>query len=311
MKEEFKDGKRFRPYHKDRFWIWVADSGDSVFHYGANGLFKGVCKILKDCRGPFVYESWSGTQIYRENAVMTCFCPPCPKDGKDYMIGYKDGNMMNCNYHNLKWVPYHYQNTTKKKEILYMDGDKYEIFSNGTIKCDGQFEDIYDYWYDDDVDLNYITPEPFVYIGRERIKVYKIMRACGYVQGDDADLQNPVILHRDMNYRNFASDNLEWVEKNDPRYLAYQKQISQDLKARDMEMNGNHPRPEGWINSDQIPPSASIDPITGAPINLQIPPFPGWPAPSSSENPPAPFTPPDFSSFGEAPDVGDNPLKPI
>ena len=247
MKEEFLEGKRFRLYHKGRFWIWVADSGDRVFHYGANGFFKKECKILKDCRGPFVYESWCGTQIYLDNAVMTCFCPPRPKDGKDYMIGYKDGNIMNCNYHNLKWVPYHYQNSMKKKEIFYIGGDKYEVFSNGTIKSDGQIDTILDYWYDDDVDLNYITPEPYIDTYYGRVKVNQLMSACGFVQGDDAGLQNPVILHRDMDYMNFASDNLEWIEKDDPRYLAYQTQITQDRQVRDKEMNGDKPRPPQWI----------------------------------------------------------------
>ena len=247
MKEEIIDGKRFRLYHENRFWIWVADSGDRVFQYDATGFIKGVCKILKDCRGPFVYQSWSGTQIYLDNAVMTCFCPPRPKDGKDYMIGYKDGNIMNCNYHNLKWVPYHYQNSTKKKEIFYIGGDKYEVFSNGTIKSDGQIDTILDYWYDDDVDLYYITPEPYIDTYSGRVKVNQLMNACGFVQGDDAGLQNPVILHRDMNYMSFASDNLEWVEKDDPRYLAYQMQITQDRQARDKEMNGDKPRPTQWI----------------------------------------------------------------
>ena len=73
------------------------------------------------------------------------------------------------------------------------------------------------------------------------------MSACGFVQGDDAGLQNPVILHRDMNYMNFASDNLEWIEKDDPRYLAYQTKITQDRQARDKEMNGDKPRPPQWI----------------------------------------------------------------
>ncbi len=241
-------GKRCRQYHEGYNWIWVADTGDFVSRYEKGGRYKGSCRILKDHFGPFVIGKYGG-YIYLEDAVIKCFCPPRP--GKGYMINHKDGNWMNCDYRNLEWAPYHYRNTTVPKVRFYYCEKFLEVFANGEIKVGGQISDVIDYWYDPDVDLHWITPEPYIRVGGglspKRIEVETIMRMCGYVQGDDAPLNNPVILHRDKDWKNFASNNLEWVEADDPRYLDYLEKRKQDMSDREKEMNGNKPRPNGWI----------------------------------------------------------------
>ena len=243
-------GKRCRLYHEGYNWIWVADSGDFVSNYVKGGKYKGSCRIFKDHFGPFVKGKYGG-HIYLEEAVIKCFCPPCPSDGKRYMLNHKDGNWLNCDYRNLEWAPYRYRNTTVPKVRLYYNERFLEVFSSGEVKEGGQTLSVADYWYDSDVDLHWITPGPYIRVGSglspKRVEIEKIMRVCGYIQGDDAPLKNPVILHRDLDWKNFASDNLEWVEADDPRYLDYMDKKKQDMKDREKEMNGNKPRPEGWI----------------------------------------------------------------
>ena len=249
-KEQTIKGKRCRVYSSGYTWIWVADTGDFVSHYEKGGRYKGSCRILKDHCGPFVKGTYGG-MVYLEKAVITCFCPPCPNDGKKYMINHKDGNWMNCHYKNLEWAPYHYRNTTVPKVRLYTGKEFLEVFSDGTIKSDGQEKSVIDYWYDSDMDLHWITPSPYIILGSgihgNRVEVGEIMKKCGYIQGDDADLTNPVILHRDFDYKNYASDNLEWTEADDPRYLDYLEKRHNDMEARSNYMNGDKPRPKGWI----------------------------------------------------------------
>ncbi len=110
------------------------------------------------------------------------------------------------------------------------------------------------------------------------------MAEAGYVQGDDANLVHPVILHIDGDYKNNNSNNLEWVEEYDSRYINYlrkrKRQVLLDEKM--MAFKSKNPWQDEWDIDEQ-----------------------------PEDDQPAPFTPPSFSSFGKAPDVGDNPFKPI
>lgn len=45
---------------------------------------------------------------------------------------------------------------------------------------------------------------------------------------------------------NFASDNLEWVEKDDQRYIDYLEKREKDRKARLKELNGDKQLPPSW-----------------------------------------------------------------
>ena len=245
-KEKTIKGKRCRVYHEDYMWIWVADSGDFVAHYDAGGKYHGSYRILKQHLGPFVVDKY-GNRIFIATAVITCFLPPAPDDGKRYTIGFKDGNRNNCDYRNLQWVEYHYQNTTVPKVRLYVAGEFVEVFSSGTIKVGGQEEHPIDYNYDPDMDLHCAWSVPEVRIDKKRIAVDELMSAAGYVQGDDAGLKKPVILHRDFDYKNFASSNLEWVEDTDPRYLDYCKKREDDRKARARQLDYGKVIPDDWI----------------------------------------------------------------
>ena len=196
--------------------------------------------------GRFILDKY-GNRIFIAMAVITCFCPPMPNDGKRYTIGFKDGNQYNCDYRNLQWVEYHYRNTTVPKVRLYVAGKFIEVFSTGKIKVDGQEESVLDYYFEPDVDAFSAKEAPVVQIEKARIAVDELMEAAGYVQGDDAGLKNPVILHRDLDYKNFASDNLEWVEATDQRYIDYCKKREDDRRARTMELNKGKHVPDDWI----------------------------------------------------------------
>ena len=47
-----------------------------------------------------------------------------------------------------------------------------------------------------------------------------------------------MIIHRDGNYMNFASGNLEWVRQRDPRYKNYIQQKKEARRTRDRMLRG-------------------------------------------------------------------------
>lgn len=63
-----------------------------------------------------------------------------------------------------------------------------------------------------------------------------LMKKAGYVQGDDALLTNPAILHRDMDPLDFSSENLEFVERTDPKYQNYLAVLDKYRAKREAEL---------------------------------------------------------------------------
>lgn len=238
-------GKRCRIYHDGYMWIWIADTGDFAAHYVKGGGYKGSFRILKQHIGPFIVDKY-GNRILIAQAVMAAFGTAAPQDGKRYTIGFKDGNQYNCDYQNLEWVEYHYKHTTLPKVRIYCAGEFVEVHSTGKIKVNGKEETPIDYLFDPDMDLFSARSVLEVNINKRHVKIDELMEAAGYAQGDDAVLEKPVILHRDMNYKNFASDNLEWVEETDPRYLEYCKKREAERQARTAELNKSRNVPDYW-----------------------------------------------------------------
>ena len=64
-----------------------------------------------------------------------------------------------------------------------------------------------------------------------------LMAAAGYVSGERYILGNPRVLHKDFDPMNFDSNNLEWVEAIDPRYIEYQKKVDEWKHQRNMEFH--------------------------------------------------------------------------
>lgn len=243
--EKSINGKRCRIYHEGYTWIWIADTGDFAAHYVKGGGDKGRFRILNQHLGPFIVDKY-GNRILIAQAVMAAFGPAAPLDGKRYTIGFKDGNLYNCDYRNLEWVEYHYKHTTLPKVRIYCDGKFVEVYSTGKIKVDGHEVPPIDYLYDPDMDLFSALSILKVRINKQKVRIEELMDASGYVQGDNAALEKPVILHRDMDYRNFASDNLEWVEETDPRYLEYCKKREAERQGRTAELNEGRNVPDYW-----------------------------------------------------------------
>ena len=242
-------GKRCRWYKAG--FAWVSDDGTLVVVSDKNNKWntsgKKKLPIKIDHDGNKIATHPYGHVIYVARAVIVCFCPPMPSDGKKYMISHKDGNPSNCHYQNLEYVPYHYQHATTDTVKLSGYSTTLEVGKDGSVKMGGKTAKVCDSFYDSDVELEVCSSGPFIYVPQKgslydkRVFIDDLMCEAGYVQGDDADLQYPMILHKDNNYMNCSSDNLEFVEMTDERYKAFLEQRKKDTHEKIVEKNpGKH-----------------------------------------------------------------------
>ena len=189
--------------------------------------------------------------LYIQDIVMDCFGSPKPADGQDWIIAHLDGNMQNDHYKNLGWklrkdaYPYIPAKTDKQVKlahgiIVHIDG---RIYQKGKKLSVGK--EI----YDRDTDLR-IPTEPFVrYEWKNRwkktettrIDVEDAMAAAGYVDGNKLQFKNPVILHRNGDYMDCSSGNLEFCENTDPRYIEYYNKTVDTHNALGRQYNSNWP----------------------------------------------------------------------
>lgn len=230
--------------------IWVSADGIVAGMSDKKGHIKNL-PIKNDSNGKYVIHDWYG-RVDIDKAVITCYCPPAPKDGKSYMINHKDGDIMNCDKSNLSWVPYHYQHASTDKVKTEINGIHYTVCADGTVWRGKSQESFHDNMFDQDMGLEccldkYLSVPRKDSIHSERVDVDDIMKTVGFIQGDDAGMVKPVILHRDNDWSNFASDNLEWVEETDQRYTAYLEQKMKDRRKRSEELNRGRYMPDDWI----------------------------------------------------------------
>lgn len=233
MVKEFNiNGKRVRYYQEGK--IYISDDGTLA----AMPKTKEILPIKTDTNGVvYVKHGW-GHCVVIAKAVITCFCKPRPEDGKKYRIRHKDGNSSNCSYKNLEWEVEHYVHTTSPVKTITIEGTKLDVRNDGTVTLDdGTLLTVSDCIGDSDTDLM-VCIEPHITIPRRSshrgrtVTMDEIMKSAGFVNGDDAVLKDPVILHKDFDRMNFSEDNLEFVEKTDQRYSDYQKKKRKQTNIR-------------------------------------------------------------------------------
>lgn len=229
--------------------IWISSDGEHAF---AN--IKGKISQLKinwKSGEKYVVHPWKWT-IKIAEAVITCYCPPPPKDGKKHIINYKDGNKMNCEKSNLEWIEYHYHHNPDNSAYVNVGKNTIlTIYRDGTIMSGKDKLTCCKSVFDSDTDLEVVI-NPHVYTNADRIFIDELMDKAGYIQGDNANLISPQILHLDNNWLNFDSSNLEWVEESDQRYIQYLEAKYQDMDNLMIEYNrknSNKSVPEFMLKS--------------------------------------------------------------
>ena len=190
--------------------------------------------------------------VYIQDMVMECFGSPKPDDVQDWVITHLDDNMQNDHYENLAWKlrknAYPYIPATTNVQVKMNHG--IVVHRDGRIYQKGKKCSVGHEIYDEDTALR-IPKEPYVryewknHWGRtetSRIDVEDLMATAGYVDGNKLQFKNPVILHRNGDYTDCSSDNLEWTDISDQRYINYHNKMVDTINDLGRKYNnGNWP----------------------------------------------------------------------
>lgn len=238
-KEKVIKGKRCRYYFDG--YIWISDDGTVVAVKSNTGSWKYL--EIKTDGHEEKYVNTGYKIIYVKKAVFTCFCH-CDDHNKT-QIWYKDGNPANLHYTNLvAREPRTYHTTAPSFKLT----NGLTVASNGEVHNNGGLVPICDCIGDADTGLmRCIRPhisDPNKMSGR--LFMDDLMATAGYVSGEKYALKNPVILHKDNNPMNFSSDNLEYVEDTDTRYIEYKKKKDEWMHQRNIDLNPGKQLPPGW-----------------------------------------------------------------
>lgn len=251
-------GKRMRPYY--RVWgIAVSEDGKTVIrHYekdfGSSILPQRPAKrltIQTDKAGNCYVSTLDNGRLYVAVMVAACFCPPCPAPQQEYELCHKDGNLSNCHYINLEWR----KKAPTPKVTIHTTANKIKLANGLTIHKNGSVYDKKDKLtmsishFDSDTGLEwshtpkvtYYRPNKWKRMDRQTALMDNLMATAGYVEGEKQDFANPRILHKDYDWLNFDSSNLEWCDASDQRYLNYVKKQAEDMKAWNIANNQDFP----------------------------------------------------------------------
>ena len=205
-----------------------------------------------------------------DEMVITCYCPPKPKDGKRYVVHHKDWNFGNDHKNNLEWVEetpeYLAARAEKMKEYLHAKKlqwykqHKITVDKNGVIRQYGEVLRIYNSFFDSDLGylfhtitpkVNYTYKVKYSNSGQTRYEsasliVDEILADFGLVLVNKDNLTEPVILHINHDFLDFTPYNLIWCENSDPDYIEYRKKAREEKLAQDKESNGRWLSPSEW-----------------------------------------------------------------
>lgn len=190
--------------------------------------------------------------------VAKCFLPK-PDFGQTLLI-HKDKNKEHCWAGNLQWAtPYEYAmfynvdpktmengdedaNTESVLDHPLVDGfrllwgDVY-VSEKAEVKVNDEVLNVYDSYFDSDLDIE-VGVRPFVYISgkssSEREFLEELVAAAFLPTPKD---KLSVLLHKDLDYKNCSSDNLEWVSSDNEDYKKYVEKRKAETNERTFELN--------------------------------------------------------------------------
>lgn len=171
-----------------------------------------------------------------------------PYDGHGYYVTHIDGNKGNCAANNLKWEPV--SGTTTADSVFI---DDTIVHRDGTIIVGETTANFEDGWHDDDLELRvaFRLPKAVIYYDDaypDFIDCYELYEKAGYIQGDKSLLKEPVVIHIDGDRHNHHSENLKWVEKDDPSYMQFDAKNDYTRKNLNLQFNPGRERDLNRLN---------------------------------------------------------------
>lgn len=168
-----------------------------------------------------------------------------PKGCQKFII-HNDKEKAHCWKNNLRWAStYEYGEYYKDDPIVNTpDGfrmiDDHHVYVSkaGEIKIDGKKVTLLDYLYNPDLDKHRAIDLSFIPYGTttNRLRESVDLAVAKAFLPTPVQLSNPVLLHKDGDYMNCKSENLEWVDGNSQSYIAYQQQRQIAIDARNNQL---------------------------------------------------------------------------
>lgn len=236
------DGRRMRYCMK--YNIWVNREGTYAYREYKDPAWNHALQIHTRPDGSKYLDTKSHGEILLDEAVAICF-RIMPRDGRKYVPVHKDNDPGNCHVFNLAW----------KQVPKYSLTDKERKLENGlVVRQDGTILDkrkklsVVTVIGDSDTD-RLVSVDPYVCYSRRncygsiderRERVDALMAEAEFVAGDNSLMSRPRVLHKDQDYLNYNSSNLEWAEEDSPEYQAYMRQKKDDLDRLTIQENPNH-----------------------------------------------------------------------
>lgn len=227
--------------------IWVSIDGKHAEKDTRSGIFSYPI-LREDNDRTFIHDQYNGS-YYMDVLVLSCFWGKAPKDGKTYFVYHKDGDMSNSNISNLEWreaTQAELDAFKKLQKETWYKNRKLKATKKGLIKQGCKELPLVDYMYDSDLDwtrhyhnpwVDYEEKDSWGKTQRKHKNADEIFEDFGFVNGNKSKFSNPVILHRNNNYLDYSSDNLEWCDASDPRYEDFEKIRHDDVMKRDHDCN--------------------------------------------------------------------------
>lgn len=228
-------------YNSGRFW--VSEDGTVAYKHQAS---KRSYKMFQECRGKVVFIPPRSYRLVGK-AVLEAFAVNSQVPA-GFSIGYKDGDRQNCNKNNLDWVAPSKFHSNEPQVTLFCGGVFLTVKRNGEIEEYNQPLHISRSFFDGDTD-SWQSFKPYVRIDGHLHYVEEILDTAGFIQGDDTVLSHPVVLHKDLDWQNVDSSNMEWVEQTDPRWTAYEAKAVQDMNDYTRQLNGNNQFPNHYLRT--------------------------------------------------------------
>ena len=236
------DGRRMRYCMK--YNIWVNREGTYVYREYKDPAWNHALQIHTRPDGSKYLDTKSHGEILLDEAVAICF-RIMPRDGRKYVPVHKDNDPGNCHVFNLAWkqVP-KYSLTDKERKLE----NGLVVRSDGTILDKRKKLSVVTVIGDSDTD-RLVSVDPYVCYSRRncygsiderRERVDALMAEAEFVAGDNSLMSRPRVLHKDQDYLNYNSSNLEWAEEDSPEYQAYMRQKKDDLDRLTIQENPNH-----------------------------------------------------------------------
>lgn len=212
-----------------------------------------VLSVQTDAEGPYVINR-EGRRIDIGYMVAEAWGLRYPGDGPR-KVERMDGNIMNTQLGNLKWVPEltpYSTSTAPLKRIEWM-GKTVTVFKTGNVKHKGVDLSVEDHYHDMVTDCDHFVHKPFLKVAGVQLSMDDVMAAASYVGGDPSGMTCPMVLHIDFDPLNFDSNNLLWAERTSEEYMEYIEAYIDAWRAKSALVNAGKNVPEYWFRPPFCP----------------------------------------------------------